>query len=136
MTYNVPPPSFPHRALSELDRHGRCADMVRRSRPAACTDHAHCSVESVVRSAVWASRMTRVAMRPGGVIVCLFGAFFGGWRGNLGGRDKRRASFRHVGGWFDAIIPYGSGAPLPRSEERRVGKECVSTCRSRWSPFH
>src|SRR3546814_9225449 len=30
--------------------------------------------------------------------------------------------------------------PLPgkvhRSEERRVGKECVSTCRSRWSPYH
>src|SRR3546814_16421970 len=24
----------------------------------------------------------------------------------------------------------------PRSEERRVGKECVSTCRSRWSPEH
>src|SRR3546814_17737182 len=24
----------------------------------------------------------------------------------------------------------------PRSEERRVGKECVSPCRSRWSPYH
>src|SRR3546814_1254289 len=43
----------------------------------------------------------------------------------------------------------GSGAPMARptshqrrleiarrSEERRVGKECVSTCRSRWSPYH
>src|SRR3546814_2864226 len=28
-----------------------------------------------------------------------------------------------------------SAAPR-RSEERRVGKECVSTCRSRWSPYH
>src|SRR3546814_7521883 len=27
-------------------------------------------------------------------------------------------------------------ADLFRSEERRVGKECVSTCRSRWSPYH
>src|SRR3546814_18921247 len=27
-------------------------------------------------------------------------------------------------------------ADLDRSEERRVGKECVSTCRSRWSPYH
>src|SRR3546814_19601392 len=27
-------------------------------------------------------------------------------------------------------LPYG------RSEERRVGKECGSTCRSRWSPYH
>src|SRR3546814_4893039 len=28
------------------------------------------------------------------------------------------------------------GAVGARSEERRVGKECVSTCRSRWSPYH
>src|SRR3546814_17458966 len=28
------------------------------------------------------------------------------------------------------------GGHLERSEERRVGKECVSTCRSRWSPVH
>ena len=25
---------------------------------------------------------------------------------------------------------------LDRSEERRVGKECTSKCRSRWSPYH
>src|SRR3546814_21198554 len=29
-----------------------------------------------------------------------------------------------------------AGTREERSEERRVGKECVSTCRSRWSPFH
>src|SRR3546814_12175943 len=28
------------------------------------------------------------------------------------------------------------GRTSGRSEERRVGKECVSTCRSRWSPYH
>src|SRR3546814_2633312 len=28
------------------------------------------------------------------------------------------------------------GEKARRSEERRVGKECVSTCRSRWSPYH
>src|SRR3546814_2247204 len=28
------------------------------------------------------------------------------------------------------------GCVAARSEERRVGKECVSTCRSRWSPYH
>src|SRR3546814_14617101 len=51
-------------------------------------------------------------------------------------------------GWY-AMIPQ-LGAPLgfmlaaalfaflyaSRSEERRVGKECVSTCRSRWSPYN
>src|SRR3546814_3914352 len=29
-----------------------------------------------------------------------------------------------------------AGEAIVRSEERRVGKECVSTCRSRWSPYH
>src|SRR3546814_12488434 len=42
-------------------------------------------------------------------------------------------------------VPPASAAPVPiasdadreaRSEERRVGQECVSTCRSRWSPYH
>src|SRR3546814_20303414 len=40
-------------------------------------------------------------------------------------------------GLFDDLLsgqPFGS-AMLLRSEERRVGKECVSTCRSRWSPY-
>src|SRR3546814_12865641 len=38
---------------------------------------------------------------------------------------------------FSRIV-YGTRISLTvgRSEERRVGKECVSTCRSRWSPYH
>src|SRR3546814_18879961 len=49
------------------------------------------------------------------------GASFGG---ELTSRESRggRLSASHVG--------------PGRSEERRVGKECVSTCRSRWSPYH
>src|SRR3546814_15059122 len=37
-----------------------------------------------------------------------------------------------IGGrrWGDVEVAY------QRSEERRVGNECVSTCRSRWSPYH
>src|SRR3546814_13465878 len=31
---------------------------------------------------------------------------------------------------------YSSQGFDARSEERRVGKECVSTCRSRWAPYH
>src|SRR3546814_3593727 len=42
----------------------------------------------------------------------------------------RRAEFRALA--FRQLARIG----LPRSEERRVGKECVSTCRSRWSPYH
>src|SRR3546814_14307839 len=36
----------------------------------------------------------------------------------------------HVGRRYDSWVYFG------RSEERRVGKECVSTCRFRWSPVH
>src|SRR3546814_15587781 len=38
-----------------------------------------------------------------------------------------RSQLRFVG--QDSVL-------FSRSEERRVGKECVSTCRSRWSPYH
>src|SRR3546814_1136479 len=37
---------------------------------------------------------------------------------------------------FLVKLRYWSAAASRRSEERRVGKECVSTCRSRWSPYH
>src|SRR3546814_15564101 len=39
---------------------------------------------------------------------------------------------------FIASTPDFTGQPqvANRSEERRVGKECVRTCRSRWSPYH
>src|SRR3546814_20309758 len=79
------------------------------------------------------------------------------------GRDQRNRKFGvgckdrarplGVGGWahpkkvaglFEAGDAVGPGhrpvnslvAIVQRSEERRVGKECVSTCRSRWSPYH
>src|SRR3546814_2230704 len=36
----------------------------------------------------------------------------------------------------ERVLEAESLAIRVRSEERRVGKECVSTCRSRWSPYH
>src|SRR3546814_13505814 len=38
--------------------------------------------------------------------------------------------------YFDYQCPYCRKLHPARSEERRVGKECVRTCRSRWSPYH
>src|SRR3546814_12854383 len=35
--------------------------------------------------------------------------------------------------WDDVLA---AGTKIKRSEERRVGKACVSSCRSRWSPYH
>src|SRR3546814_9683908 len=37
---------------------------------------------------------------------------------------------------FRSVSAFSPIAAPTRSEERRVGKECVSTCRSRWSPYH
>src|SRR3546814_17054170 len=42
--------------------------------------------------------------------------------------------------WSDAIVlaacRHSAAHPVPRSEERRVGLDCVLTFRSRWSPFY
>src|SRR3546814_19204862 len=41
-----------------------------------------------------------------------------------------------LGGWKIVHTMGSKITRLTRSEERRVGKECVSTCRSRWSQYH
>src|SRR3546814_12243483 len=52
----------------------------------------------------------------------------------LDGADGVPAEFRaRIAGFVDRAVVY---AEEVRSEERRVGKECVSTCRSRCSPDH
>src|SRR3546814_9646549 len=47
----------------------------------------------------------------------------------------RRLQFRQIAAGIDEGALHRLGAPQ-RSDERRVGKECVSTCRSRWSPYN
>src|SRR3546814_13716030 len=52
--------------------------------------------------------------------------------------SRRAAAGLHLhaeGREVQLVVKGGDIARLQRSEERRVGKECVSTCRSRWSPF-
>ena len=50
----------------------------------------------------------------------------------------RRADWGDFGSVPLASFPSGIEIPeeLKRSEERRVGKECIPPCRSRWSPYH
>src|SRR3546814_17951839 len=62
------------------------------------------------------------------------------------GDGTQTKSYIHVADVVDAVLTAHAretrrfqvfNVPtLDRSEERRVGKECVSTCRSRWSPYH
>ena len=62
---------------------------------------------------------------------------------NLRLKHKTNVSFRLLGWVFADLrelnLPLGSENVkhlAPRSEERRVGKECLRLCRSRWSPYH
>src|SRR3546814_6333873 len=70
------------------------------------------------------------------------------WSSDVCSSDLRPESRGHDGQPSPLILPSSSPARQAgelgrssrcissRSEERRVGKECVSTCRSRWSPYH
>src|SRR3546814_9532131 len=51
-------------------------------------------------------------------------------------RDIRKLSISSVVRYSPLDLPTGIPVLDARSEERRVGKECVSTCRSGWSPYH
>src|SRR3546814_10972420 len=72
--------------------------------------------------------------------------FLGGYAGQPVEQKLGNPVFHIHGGNPPANVPPVSFALLlnlvavagtsDRSEERRVGKECVSTCRSRWSPYH
>src|SRR3546814_5760645 len=62
-------------------------------------------------------------------------------RTNSRGTPKGDQPVKHAAqGSLHARLPWPRplqvGVGKERSEERRVGKECVSTCRSRWSPYH
>src|SRR3546814_16771490 len=75
-------------------------------------------------------------LRPAAVLVVLVDAD-GGPEVLL---TERAVDLTHYGGQL--VFPGGAadqtdpGIVDTRSEERRVGKECVVTCRSRWSPYH
>src|SRR3546814_3914990 len=75
----------------------------------------------------------------------LFKPFVSNKEGGFGiGAFEARALAAAMNGRIDVESREGEGSrftlilpvAVPRSEERRVGKECVSTCRSRWSPYH
>src|SRR3546814_10091969 len=102
--------------------------------------------------------MAEIVARLGGVLVCVF--FFkqktayevriSDWSSDVCSSDliPRRTDsaaacddVHHAGQWRSDACSTGRSGLVHRqggwrSEERRVGKECVSTCRSRGSPYH
>src|SRR3546814_5413872 len=74
-------------------------------------------------------------MRAAGIPARIVTGYQGGERNAVGGYYVVSQSDAHAWSevWYDGR--WHRVDPTARSEERRVGKECVSTCRSRWSPY-
>src|SRR3546814_12690258 len=96
----------------------------------AVSEDAMRAVPGSLREGAYALGMSRLQT---GLRVIVPGAFSGITAAYVLGMS------RAVGETMVLAVAAGQGPNLtldPRSEERRVGKECVSTCRSRWSPYH
>src|SRR3546814_1792156 len=79
-------------------------------------------------------RHTRCALVTG-VQTCALPIW--GRRNKAGRRAQLCSEVVHPTGFEPVTFAFGGRHSIQlRSEERRVGKECVSTCRSRWSPYH
>src|SRR3546814_15687055 len=82
----------------------------------------------------WASKVSTVLQEHGAVrVVDAWGddlpdGKITDYKGAVKAKDEEKVVFS----W----IEWPSKEARDRSEERRVGQECVSTCRSRWSPYH
>src|SRR3546814_14502600 len=100
------------RAPGQLVQLGRVGDLAAGWTPAACFESFESDVRHVRRCreivSVGVARLAVLAS----AVPCVADALAG----------------------VDARVRFGFGDL--RSEERRVGKECVSTCRSGWSPYH
>src|SRR3546814_1837407 len=97
--------------------------------------HTRCALVTGVQTCalpICEGRLRKIILNPSLVIVWIFGLMLAF---NIDAWTQ---------GWFHAKLLlviilsgyHGWVVGYSRSEERRVGKECVSTCRSRWSPYH
>src|SRR3546814_1055920 len=91
-----------------------------------------------VRISDWSSDVCSSDLRVS-VSGTSYGGFMSSWLVTQTDRFAAAVPISPVANWYSqhyaSQIPWFDEAFLEgRSEERRVGKECVSTCRSRWSP--
>src|SRR3546814_1498949 len=103
-----------------------------------------------LRISDWSSDVCSSDLQLGRAARAVLGRLVGGRIGGDQGLAERavdeHGAYSSMGQWFwqvgyTRVAPAarGGGAMAcsdDRSEERRVGKECVRTCRSRWSPYH
>src|SRR3546814_3401913 len=90
-----------------------------------------------MRISDWSSDVCSSDLLRAGAAIA--GAAAGGWLRQHGGilaRPVAGGAQPAGGGGAAGQVDDGIFRSGSRSEERRVGKECVSTCRSRWSPYH
>src|SRR3546814_10958580 len=91
-------------------------------------------------SDVCSSDLFKTIIPAAGIVMCLQGVVEvarcircirdGKWPPRLHDVEETETAIMHEREYLE------KHAAEQRSEERRVGKECVSTCRSRWSPIH
>src|SRR3546814_7514766 len=89
--------------------------------------HTRCALVTGVQTC--ALRILVMSQRPGRIIEEIVA--------EIPGRENPMARRKHdkVGGYVTRLMDL-LHVDQAISEERRVGTECVSTCRSRWSPYH
>src|SRR3546814_15606120 len=105
---------------ADMDRL-RCGGIAR------VTEYAGLEAESARASWIFRPSVLLPESCPARARVCTFGAWAA--HGNTMAPGLSRVLFQPAPGT-------GRDQGLTRSAGRRVGKECVSTCRSRWSPYH
>src|SRR3546814_14444119 len=104
-----------------------------------CSSDLAVAIAGMIASTAWKAEEIRM-MRPGETVeVAGYTYRFDGVRSVEGPNymaDRGRLTVTRNGRPVAVLEPERRLYLVQRSEERRVGKECVSTCRSRWSPDH
>ena len=90
---------------------------------------AHLSAEETPASVTAFDAARELGASPNPTLA-LAGVLAGGYPAGAGESARLLEAAR------DAGVERRPGFGIPRSEERRVGKECLRLCRSRWSPYH
>src|SRR3546814_21155948 len=112
--------------------------MIRRPPKSTRTEHTLSLHDALPISRVFLRlcRILRFTQKPEGPKKSEIPAFAGTTRACLA-PPASEAPFTPTGNARKTrLLTEARAAEEQRSEERRVGKECVSTCRSRWSPYH